>query len=363
MFSFRRIMTAPDSGLGPGVKFARKPDKGTKRTGKGTTPSKGSERTGKRPGSSGGKVARSSADDDDDDIDDDIDDDDDDIDDDDDDDMDDDDEDIDDDDEDEDEDEDEQTRTKPSKPAARKGKPSRVSLSKREVADLRAKADAAEKAERSRKSAREQALREKEEKVAAKDGLRALELQRKRLNRDLTERDERINKLSSRNEQLESRLRETALSVGFGDAVQESLERLELRPRKGAMSHIHKSLSSRFDAIERDDRPGDYEIVDRETGEPIDEVIDDILESKEFELFFDSDQSETAETRTPRKEMDIRGGHRSGRNSKGDKGKRSGKDGKPPFVDAYKKRMEDMMENGGYEPALGLRPPSKSEKR
>jgi hypothetical protein len=359
MFSFRRIMTAPNGGLGPGVKFARKADKGTKRTGKGTAPPKGTERTGKRPGSSGGKVTRSAADDDDDDDDDEIEDEDDD-------DMDvedDDDEEIEDEDDDDDEDEDddeEESRTKPSKPPVRKGKPAHVSLSKREVADLRAKADAAEKAEQSRRKAREQAQREKEEKVAAKDGVRALELQRKRLNRDLSERDDRINKLSSRNEQLEARLRENALSAGFGAAIRESLDRLELRPRKGAISHIHRSLSSRFDAIERDDRPGDYEVVDRETGEPIDDVIDEILESTEFELFFDASDNSTQETKPARKEMDIRGGHRSGRNSKG---KRAGKEEKPSFTEAWKKRMEDMQENGEYEPAMGLTPPTRTEKR
>jgi hypothetical protein len=58
--------------------------------------------------------------------------------------------------------------------------------------------------------------------------------------------------------------------------------------------------------------------------------------------------------------MDIRGGHRSSRNSKG---KRAGKNEKPSFTDAWKKKMEDMQENGEYEPAMGLTPPTRSEKR
>lgn len=233
--------------------------------------------------------------------------------------------------------------------AARKkaAKSATVPVSRAELRKLREAAKTAETAEERRLQAAARLASEREDKIAAQDGAKALDLARKRLQRDLDARDETIRGLGERLQRTSGTLDRLVMAAAFAEAAEEVTAARKARLRKGSLKHIVSSLSNRFEVVEDEEQPGEFVVLDRRSGETVAEVLDAEFDKDEFALFLEA-------TEAPSEPARPRGTNRS---AGGPNGKRE----KPlDYVDLWKQREAKARETQGVEPAQGLRPRTSS---
>jgi hypothetical protein len=270
------------------------------------------------------------------------------------------DEDLDDIDEDDEEDDEKRThRPKVKDKGREKGvKPKLVSISHKELRELKRKAGEAENAEKLSQKRRDQIAREREEKIAAKDGAKALELARKRMQRTLNEKEVSLEAATAERDKYRDLYVGRAFNEGFDAAVIDTAAEREVRLRPKAMKHIRNSFKDRFEPVE--DEEGEISIVEKGSGKHISDVLADLIESDDFEMFrADEGESEATEgetaTEVGRKPARVAGAHKrpGGVTPNGkDKGK------KPTYASAYKERRRELEENEGVKPGFGLSRPA-----
>lgn len=264
----------------------------------------------------------------------------------------------DDDEEDEEEEEDEEKPARGVKPKA----PKKVKVSAQELKELREKAQASEQSERARAKAQERAAREREDRIAAKDGVKALERARKRLQRDIDSRDEEINTLRDRENALTGKLAAVALSSGLRDAIDSVLEERGQKLRKGALSHIREAIRGRFDVTDDDEDESGVLIVHKETNQTLQDFLTEAFDTDEYELFLedvDTKAKAAREERTPR--TPVQGTHKPTGNGKGGKGGKDEPGKKLSYAASYKERVKEAEEAMGVKSAIGIRPQPKKE--
>jgi hypothetical protein len=252
--------------------------------------------------------------------------------------------------EDEEEDEDKSKKSK-DKDKSKSKKPKTRTLTEAEYRRLKAQARETEEERKRSEKAKSRAAAEREEKVAAKDGVKALELARKRLNRELDRRDAELEKLRSHNETLSNRYSSQLIKDEFDEVLSSVLSEREMELRKGALKHVRAAYRGEFEAQEDDD--GEFTVVHRETGQALDEFLAEIVDDEDFGVFLKDDEGETP--RGERKAAKVRGtakGERRGKEEKEDKDK--------SYSQRYKDRMKELQEAGGFRPARGLARPAES---
>lgn len=240
------------------------------------------------------------------------------------------------------EDDDDQKKSK----GGDKKKPKLVRVPADELKRLRAREQETENAEKKAARARARAATEREEKIAEKNASKALNMARKRLQRDIDQRDDTISTLRARNERLEARLNGAAISTGLHDALDAVMEERGQRLRKGAIRHISKSIAGQFEVHESEDDE-EIQIVHRETGESLEDFLAEALDTDEYSLFVE-DSGEARERETPSR---PKGTHKGTSRAAA----KDDAEGRPSYAGAYHKRVKQLEKQEGVKPAIGLR--------
>jgi hypothetical protein len=237
-------------------------------------------------------------------------------------------------------------------------KPKLISISDKELRELKRKAGEAETAAQLSEKRKDQIAREREDKKAAKDGVKALEMARGRMQRILNKTESTLEATTAERDKYRDLYVGRAFNEGFDAAVSEVAAEREVRLRPKAMKHIRATFRDRFEPVEDDD--GEISIVEKETGKHITDALADLVESDDFDLFrADAGEPEAAEggaeDREDRKPARVAGTHKrpGGVTPNGkDKGK------KPTYASAYKERRRELEENEGVKPGFGLSRPA-----